>query len=60
MHAIFNTGTRTETSEDPEVNTSTNEAYVVSGDVGQTENNEYCTIPEQTDGDEYDYVDNHL
>ena len=39
---------------------STNEAYVVSGEVGQTENNEYCPIPEQTDGDEYDYVDNHL
>ena len=41
---------------------STNEAYVVSGDVGQTEgtdNNEYCTIPEQTDN-EYEYVDNNL
>ena len=63
MCAILHTGTRTETSEDPEVNMSSNEAYVVSGDVGQTEgieNHEYCTIPEQTDGDEYDYVDNHL
>ena len=57
---LFHAGTHTETSEDLEVNMSTNEAYVVSGDVGQTENNEYCTIPEQTDGDEYDYVDNLL
>ena len=45
---------------------STNEAYVVSGDVGQTEgtenyDHEYCTIPEQTESyGEYDYVDNHL
>ena len=40
-----------------------NEAYVVSGDVGQTEgteNNEYCTIPEQTSDNEYEYVDNNL
>ena len=58
--AILHAGTRTETSEDPEVNMSTNEAYNVSGDVRQTENNEYCTVPEQTDGDEYDYVDNLL
>ena len=47
---------------------STNEAYVVSGDVGQTEgtennDHEYCTIPEhcQTESyGEYDYVDNHI
>ena len=61
--AILHTGTRTETSEDPEVNMSTNEAYVVSGGAELTEgteNHEYDTIPEQTDGDEYDYVDNHL
>ena len=59
MCYILHAGTRT---EDSEANMSTNEAYVVSGDVGQTENNdhEYITIPEQTHGDEYDYVDNHL
>ena len=55
-------GTHIETSNEPGhgfLHMSTNEAYVVSDDVGQTENNEYCTIPEQTDN-EYAYVDNNL
>lgn len=54
---ILPVGTLTDTLNEPKVNMSSNEVYVASGDVGQTENNEYCTIPEQTDN-EYDYIDN--
>lgn len=41
------------------LNMSSNEAYVVSiGHSEETENNEYyTTIPEESDGDAYDYVD---
>ena len=60
-------GTHIDTSNEPGhgfLNMGSNEAYVVSGDVpGQTEgteNNEYCTLPEQTSDNEYDYVDNNL
>ena len=60
---MLHAGTHAETSDEPDgvSNMSSNEAYVASGDVGQpeeTENNEllYFTIPEQTNGDIYDYV----
>ena len=29
----------------PKVHMSSNESYVVSGDLEQSKNNEYCTIP---------------
>ena len=41
-------------------NVAPNKAYVVSSSVGQsegTQENEYCTIPEQTDNVEYSYID---
>ena len=59
-------GTHIETSNKPGdgfLNMGSNEAYVVSGDVGETEvteNHEYCTIPEQTSDNEYEYVDNNV